>query len=81
MFIIYLFLFFILYIVVRGVQLWWRLRKMLRGGGMGDGRQQGQQYRGEGVYTDEQKAKNNKQPKKKVIEDDEGEYVDFEEVK
>lgn len=80
MFIIYLLLFFILYIVVRGVQLWWRLRKMLRGGGMGDGRQQRQQYRGEGVYTDEQKAKNNK-PKKKVIEDDEGEYVDFEEVK
>lgn len=80
--------FFLCIFILAGMgalRLWWQMRKIMR-----TGRQQGQQQRrqsqqqqqrrGAGVYRDESSNSASK-PKKKVFADDEGEYVDFEEVK
>ncbi|MBQ0049437.1 MAG: DUF4834 family protein [Bacteroidales bacterium] len=83
------FLFIFIFAAIQGVRLWWTVRKVMRGqmGGSRSNQSERQQsaYRGEGVYRDpsaqaRQTAKGST-PRKKVYGDDEGEYVDFEEVK
>lgn len=81
---LHFFLFIFILAAMGGLRLWWQIRKVMRNG-RGQQTSQGlnsqqQQHRGAGVYRDETFQSSSK-PKKKVFADEEGEYVDFEEVK
>ena len=85
MFFIYLLLFLFLWGVLRLVMLWWRLRQVFRAARFTqDDRSRSQnpphdrQDERAGVHGGSQTDAHGK---KKVIADDEGEYVEFEEVR
>lgn len=79
-FILFLFLFFIVYLVLVGFRLYWKFRQLKR-------TFESQQTKSE-HYRKHRQSDGNviidqrppKQKKTKIIDDDEGEYVDFEEV-
>lgn len=83
------FLFIFIFVAIQGIRLWWVVRKALHGqgsAGSARGKQQEQpRYRGAGVYRDpsaqSKQSTSGGQQRKKVYGDDEGEYVEFEEVK
>lgn len=84
MFFLYIIFFLFLLGLVKAVQLWWYLRKIIRSVRFGQdeqARNRNRQYGSAGVYNNTKKDKADNAAKKKVIDDDEGEYVEFEEVK
>lgn len=77
------FLFWIILAFIGAVRIWWQMRRMMNAARKQHQRQTHQQQNQRsksGVYMDETKTQS-KQSKKKVFDDDEGEYVDFEEIK
>lgn len=85
MFLLYLILFFFFLGLFRLILFWWRLRQVFRAARFKQNdRQQSQGYsqQGQSGHTERTgESKSDSRTKKKVIGDEEGDYIEFEEVK